>query len=161
VSFILVRVVSCRLAQQQVKRIESSPSTFATDLATLQTQIGYQLSVINLLRRAMTHASFSQEHNKSLTIFGTHLIETSVSLKSLAKDIDISSKVLTRLIAEVSNVNSSCALDGHRLGLERVIRVSSKTDASNSAILCAAFRAIFGAVATDSGMVDERRPRFS
>ncbi|KAF3594222.1 hypothetical protein DY000_02023336, partial [Brassica cretica] len=90
-----------------------------------------------------------------------YLIETSVSLKSLAKDIDISSKVLTRLIAEVSNVNSSCALDRHRLGLERVIRVSSKTDASNSAILCAAFRAIFGAVATDSGMVDERRPRFS
>lgn len=117
--------------------------------------------VINLLRRAMTHASFSQEHNKALTIFGTHLIETSVSLKSLAKDIDISSKVLTRLIAEVSNVNSSCALDGHRLGLERVIRVSSKTDASNSAILCAAFRAFFGAVATDSGMVDERRTRFS
>lgn len=52
-------------------------------------------------------------------------------------------------------MDSSCALDGNRLGLERVIRVSPKTDASNSAIVCGGFRAIFGAVAIDSGMVDE------
>ncbi|KAG2269439.1 hypothetical protein Bca52824_063994 [Brassica carinata] len=103
----------------------------------------------------MTHASFSQENNKALSIFGSHLIETSVSLQLLSQDIDTSSKALTRLIAEVSNVDSSCALDGNRLGLERVIRVSPKTDASNSAIVCGGFRAIFGAVAIDSGMVDE------
>ncbi|XP_013595516.1 PREDICTED: protein NUCLEAR FUSION DEFECTIVE 2 [Brassica oleracea var. oleracea] len=131
------------LAQQQVKSMAGSNHPPQPSLRILQ------------------RCKLKLEHNKALTIFGTHLIETSVSLKSLAKDIDISSKVLTRLIAEVSNVNSSCALDGHRLGLERVIRVSSKTDASNSAILCAAFRAFFGAVATDSGMVDERRTRFS
>lgn len=52
-------------------------------------------------------------------------------------------------------MESSCALDGNRLGLERVIRVSPKTDASNSAIVCGGFRAIFGAVAVDSGLVDE------
>uniref|UniRef100_A0A1J3DS83 Ribonuclease 3 n=1 Tax=Noccaea caerulescens TaxID=107243 RepID=A0A1J3DS83_NOCCA len=136
-------------------RIESFSSTFATDLATLQTQIGYKFTNINLIRRAMTHGSFSQENNKALSIFGTHIIETSVSLQLLAKDIDISSKALTRLIAEVSNVSSSCALDGNRLGLERIIRVSPKTDASNSAIVCAGFRAIFGAIATDAGKVDE------
>ncbi|CAA7023611.1 unnamed protein product [Microthlaspi erraticum] len=135
-------------------RIESFSSTFVTELATLQTQIGYKFTNINLLRRAMTHASFSQENNKALSIFGTHIIETSVSLQLLAKDVDVSSKALTRLIAEVSNVNSSCALDGNRLGLERIIRVSPKTEASNSAIVCVAFRAIFGAIATDTGMVD-------
>ncbi|CAH8381663.1 unnamed protein product [Eruca vesicaria subsp. sativa] len=135
--------------------IESFSSPFTTDLATLQSQIGYKFTNINLLRRAMTHASFSQENNKALSIFGSHLIETSVSLHLLSKDIDTSSKALTRLIAEVSNVESSCALDGNRLGLERVIRVSPKTDASNSGIVCGGFRAIFGAVATDSGMVDE------
>ncbi|CAN8313332.1 unnamed protein product [Cochlearia groenlandica] len=136
-------------------RIESFSSPFATDLVTLQTQIGYKFTNINLLRRAMTHASFSQENNKALSIFGTHIIETSVSLKFLTKDIDISSKALTRLIADVSNVNTSCALDGNRLGLDRMIRVSPKTDASNSVIVCGGFRAIFGAVAIDSGMVDE------
>ncbi|CAF1928342.1 hypothetical protein HID58_066010 [Brassica napus] len=135
--------------------IESFSSPFATNLATLQSQIGYNFTNLNLLRRAMTHASFSQENNKALSIFGSHLIETSVSLHLLSKDIDTSSKALTRLIAEVSNVDSSCALDGNRLGLERVIRVSPKTDASNSAIVCGGFRAIFGAVAIDSGMVDE------
>ncbi|KAF3588914.1 hypothetical protein F2Q69_00028016 [Brassica cretica] len=135
--------------------IESVSSPFATNLATLQSQIGYNFTNLNLLRRAMTHASFSQENNKALSVFGSHLIETSVSLHLLSKDIDTSSKALTRLIAEVSNVDSSCALDGNRLGLERVIRVSPKTDASNSAIVCGGFRAIFGAVAIDSGMVDE------
>ncbi|EOA38579.1 hypothetical protein CARUB_v10010399mg [Capsella rubella] len=132
-------------------RIES----FSTDLATLQTQIGYKFNNINLLRRAMTHASFSQENNKALSILGTHIIETSVSLQNLTKDIDISSKALGRLIAEVSNVDSSCALDGGRLGLGKIIRVSPKTDASNSAILCAGFRAIFGAIAIDAGIVDD------
>ncbi|KAF8090885.1 hypothetical protein N665_0462s0022 [Sinapis alba] len=136
-------------------RIKPLPSPFATNLATLQSQIGYKFTNINLLRRAMTHASFSQENNKALSIFGAHLIETSVSLHLLSKDIDTSSKALTRLILEVSNVDSSCALDGNRLGLERVIRVSPKTDASNSAIVCGGFRAIFAAVAIDSGMVDE------
>lgn len=52
-------------------------------------------------------------------------------------------------------MSSSCALDGNRLGLERIIRVSPKTDASNPAIVCAGFRAIFGAIATDAGIVDE------
>ncbi|KAG7598385.1 Ribonuclease III domain [Arabidopsis suecica] len=136
-------------------RIELFSSPFATDLATLQTQIGYKFNNTNLLRRAMTHASFSQENNKALSIFGTHIIETSVSLQLLAKDIDISSKALSRLIAQVSNVESSCALDGDRLGLGKIIRVSTKTDASNSAILCTGFRAIFGAIAIDAGMVDK------
>lgn len=52
-------------------------------------------------------------------------------------------------------MNSSCALDGNQLGLQRIIRVSPKTDASNSAIVCGGFRAIFGAIAIDTGLVDE------
>ncbi|KFK44503.1 hypothetical protein AALP_AA1G265400 [Arabis alpina] len=136
-------------------RIKPFSSPFAIDLAKLQTQIGYKFINIDLLRRALTHASFSQENNKALSIFGYHIIETSVPLRFLAKDIDISSKALNNLIAEVSSVNASCALDGNRLGLERIIRVSPKTDASNSAIICGGFRAIFGAIATDTGKVDE------
>ncbi|XP_010478019.1 PREDICTED: protein NUCLEAR FUSION DEFECTIVE 2 isoform X2 [Camelina sativa] len=130
--------------------------SFSSDLSTLQTQIGYKFNNTNLLRRAMTHASFSQENNKALSIFGTHIIETSVSLHYLTEDIDASSKALNRLIAQVSNVESSCALDGGRLGLGKIIRVSPKTDASNPAILCGGFRAIVGAIAIDdAGTVDK------
>ncbi|XP_010499174.1 PREDICTED: protein NUCLEAR FUSION DEFECTIVE 2 isoform X2 [Camelina sativa] len=129
--------------------------SFSSDLATLQAQIGYKFNNTNLLRRAMAHASFSQENNKALSIFGTHIIETSVSLHYLTEDIDVSSKALNRLIAQVSKVESSCALDGGRLGLGKIIRVSPKTDASNSAILCSGFRAIFGAIAVDAGTVDK------
>ncbi|CAN6975834.1 hypothetical protein IGI04_036844 [Brassica rapa subsp. trilocularis] len=156
---LLLAVIGIFSSSSQVRaanvRIKPFSSPFTTNLATLQSQIGYNFTNINLLRRAMTHASFSRENNKALSIFGFHLIETSLSLHLLSKDIDTSSKALTRLIAEVSNVESSCALDGNRLGLERVIRVSPKTDASNSGIVCGGFRAIFGAVATDAGTVDE------
>ncbi|XP_010460456.1 PREDICTED: protein NUCLEAR FUSION DEFECTIVE 2 isoform X1 [Camelina sativa] len=140
---------------QQVRATNLRIQSFSSDLATLQAQIGYKFNNTNLLRRAMTHASFSQENNKALSIFGTHIIETSVSLRYLTEDIDASSKALSRLVAQVSNVESSCALDGGRLGLGKIIRVSPKTDASNSAILCTGFRAIFGAIAVDAETVDK------
>ncbi|XP_010460457.1 PREDICTED: protein NUCLEAR FUSION DEFECTIVE 2 isoform X2 [Camelina sativa] len=139
----------------QVRATNLRIQSFSSDLATLQAQIGYKFNNTNLLRRAMTHASFSQENNKALSIFGTHIIETSVSLRYLTEDIDASSKALSRLVAQVSNVESSCALDGGRLGLGKIIRVSPKTDASNSAILCTGFRAIFGAIAVDAETVDK------
>ncbi|XWS37375.1 hypothetical protein CRYUN_Cryun19dG0037600 [Craigia yunnanensis] len=130
-------------------------SPFSQALETLQKQIGYTFKSIGLLRRAMTHASFSEENNKALSILGTHVIETSASLRSLEKDIDMSSKELNKLILEISKVESSCAVDGKRLGLQKVVRVSPKTDPSNPTVVCIAFRALFGAIAIDSGNTDE------
>ncbi|KAJ0257873.1 Protein NUCLEAR FUSION DEFECTIVE 2 [Hirschfeldia incana] len=153
ITLLLLPLAVILISSSSSSQVLATP--FSTDLATLQSQIGYKFNNINLLSRAMTHASFSQESNKALAIFGYHIIETSVSLRLLSKDIDTSSKALTRLILEVSSVESSCAVDGNRLGLEKVIRVSPKTDPSNSAIVCGGFRAIFGAVAVDSGRVDE------
>lgn len=103
----------------------------------------------------MTHASFSEENNRALSILGMSIIETSVSFQCLLDDNDISSKALNRAIAEVSNVESSCAVDGMRLGLHNAIRVSPKTNSTTPAIVCGAFRAIFGAIALDSGKSDD------
>ncbi|XP_022767475.1 protein NUCLEAR FUSION DEFECTIVE 2-like isoform X2 [Durio zibethinus] len=134
----------------------SKPSSpFSQALETLQKQIGYTFKSISLLRRAMTHASFSEENNKALSVLGTHVIETSASLRSLEKDIDMSSKELNKLISEISKVESSCAVDGTRLGLQKVVRVSPKTDPSNPTIVCDAFRAVLGAIAIDCGNTDE------
>ncbi|XWS60711.1 hypothetical protein CRYUN_Cryun07bG0059200 [Craigia yunnanensis] len=130
-------------------------SPFSRALETLQKQIGYTFKSTGLLRHAMTHASFSEENNKALGILGTHVIETSALLRSLEKDIDMSSKELNKLILEISNVESSCSVDGARLGLQKVVRVSPKTDPSSPTIVCVAFRAIFGAIAIDSGNTDE------
>ncbi|KAJ8771853.1 hypothetical protein K2173_027030 [Erythroxylum novogranatense] len=95
---------------------------------------------MGLLRRAMTHSSFSEENNKALSILGSSVIDTSVSLHSLAKDIDMSPKELNRLIAEISKVETSCAGDGMQLGLQKW--------------------AIFGAIAIDTGKSDDAETVF-
>lgn len=110
---------------------------------------------IGLLRRAMTHASFSEENNKALSILGANIIETSASLRLLGQNIEISAKEMSRRISEVSKVESSCAADALRLGLHKVVRVSSKTNSSAPVVVCGAFRAIFGAIALDVGKSDD------
>ncbi|KAK7330465.1 hypothetical protein VNO77_24660 [Canavalia gladiata] len=131
-----------------------SLSPFASALETLQKQLKYNFKSIGLLRRAMTHASFSEENNKAFSIFGASVIETCVSFQLLSKDIDVSSKELNRRLSQISNVESSCAVDALRLGLHKVVRVSPKTNSSAPAVVCGAFRAIFGAIAIDIGNSD-------
>uniref|UniRef100_A0A803MIK4 RNase III domain-containing protein n=1 Tax=Chenopodium quinoa TaxID=63459 RepID=A0A803MIK4_CHEQI len=115
----------------------------------------YTFHRIDLLRRAMTHASFSEENNRALSILGTSIIETFVSFRYLLNDMDIYSKTLNRVIAEACNVESSCPVDGMRLGLHKIVRVSHNTNCTTPAIVCGAFRAIFSVVALDSGKSDD------
>ncbi|KAA8540843.1 hypothetical protein F0562_024806 [Nyssa sinensis] len=115
----------------------------------------YSFQSIGLLRRAMTHSSYSEENNRALSVLGADVIETSVALRSLGKNIEISAKDLNRQISEISKVEKSCAVDGMRLGLQKVVRVSPKTNSSTPAVVCGAFRAIFGAIAIDTGKSDD------
>ncbi|KAL8263279.1 hypothetical protein R6Q59_024637 [Mikania micrantha] len=133
----------------------SQSSSFSVALETLQKQLNYEFKNIGFLRRAMTHSSYSEENNKAFSVLGESIIETTVSLRLLTKDVDISSKDLNARISEVSNVDTSCAVDGMRLGLQNVIRVSSGTDSSTSSVVCGAFRSIFGAIALDTGSSDD------
>ncbi|KAL9252008.1 NUCLEAR FUSION DEFECTIVE 2-like protein [Drosera capensis] len=135
--------------------VSGSSSPFSTALAALQMQINYTFHDINLLGRAMTHSSFSEENNRALSILGTSIIEASVSFKFLSNDLDISAKALNRKISEISSVETSCAVDAMRFGLHKIIRVSPRTNSSSLSVTCGAFRAIFGAVALDSGKSDD------
>lgn len=119
------------------------------------TLISYTFKSTSLLRRAMTHASFSEENNKAFSIFGATIIETSVSFNLLSKDVDVSAKELNRRISLISNVDSSCAVDAMRLSLHKVVRVSPKTNSSSPSVLCGAFRSIFGAIALDAENSDD------
>ncbi|KAF5734185.1 Ribonuclease 3 [Tripterygium wilfordii] len=129
-------------------------SPFDTALETLQKQIRYNFKKIDLLRRAMTHPSFSEENNKALSVLGADVIDSSISLRFLQKNIDMSSKDLNERKLEISK-QSSCAVDGTRLGLHKVVRVSPKTNSTAPAVVCGAFRAIFGAIAIDIGKSDD------
>ncbi|KAL1818423.1 hypothetical protein ACET3Z_013292 [Daucus carota] len=151
--FIMLLLVLVTVEAKQSPLLDSSAFSMALD--TLQNQINYKFLKIDLLRRAMTHSSYSQENNKALSILGERVIETSVSLSSLVKDIDITAKDLNNKILEVSRVETSCAFDGLRLGLQKVVRVSRKTNSSTPAVVCGSFRAIFGAIAIDKGNSDD------
>ncbi|CAN1179791.1 Protein NUCLEAR FUSION DEFECTIVE 2 [Linum perenne] len=133
----------------------SLSSPFSSALEALQKQINYSFENVGMLRLAMTHSSYSIESNKALSILGANVIDTAVSMQSLRTDIDISSTTLSERVAQISNVDNSCAVDGMRLGIHKVVRVSSKTDSTTPSVVCGAFRAIFGAVALDSGKADD------
>ncbi|ONK70494.1 uncharacterized protein A4U43_C05F34290 [Asparagus officinalis] len=69
----------------------------------------YEFQSVDLLRRAMTHSSYSHENFRSLSILGLSVIQTSVSMKLLTKDLDVSAKEMNIKIAEVFNVEG-CTL---------------------------------------------------
>ncbi|EEF52031.1 conserved hypothetical protein [Ricinus communis] len=150
IAFFLSQVLAAN--DRNYQKIKPSSSPFASALEALQKQIKQN---VGLLRRAMTHPSFSEENNRALSVMGSNVIDTFVSLFSLRKDIDISSKELNRRIAEISKVETSCAVDGMRLGLDKVVRVSYKTNSTAPAVVCGAFRALFGAIAIDTGKSDD------
>ncbi|XXG55362.1 hypothetical protein AAC387_Pa03g3050 [Persea americana] len=128
-------------------------SSFPAALQALQKQIGYQFQTVDLLRRAMTHPSYSRDNNKLLSYLGLRTIQSTASLRLISRDPEMSPKDLDRRITEISR-EDACAVGATRLGLEKVVRVSAKTDVSAPVVLCGAFRAIFGAVAVDNGTVD-------
>ncbi|KAG6401680.1 hypothetical protein SASPL_138544 [Salvia splendens] len=130
-------------------------SSFSKSLSNLQKEINYTFKGVGLLRRAMTHSSYSEENNKALSVLGESVIETSVALQSLRRDVDISAKDLNLAITEASKVEGSCNAEGIRLGLQNIVRVASNTNATSPSVVCGAFRALFGAIAIDAGSSDE------
>ncbi|CAN4088254.1 unnamed protein product [Withania somnifera] len=146
---------SSRQAQANPSFSTRPTSPFSIALETLQNQIQYTFQDMELLRRALTHASYSGENNRALSVLGEKVIEGSVSLRLLSNNIDMLPKDLNRVIVDLSsNVVSSCAADGGRLGLQKIIRVSRKTNSSAPAVVCGAFRAMFGAIAIDKNSLD-------
>ncbi|KAF9626293.1 hypothetical protein IFM89_032142 [Coptis chinensis] len=102
----------------------------------------------------MTHPSFSGENNRALSILGLYAIETSISLHCLERNIEMSPKELSRKVKEISEVGT-CAIDGTRLGLDKIVRVSTKTNSTVPSVVCGAFRAVFGAIGVDAGNADD------
>ncbi|XP_072963125.1 protein NUCLEAR FUSION DEFECTIVE 2 isoform X2 [Typha angustifolia] len=128
-------------------------SSFAAALQTLQKQIGYEFREIDLLRRAMTHPSYSRENCRALSILGLAAVESSAALRLLRSDADASAAAVSDRVSQASNI-TACSAAGDRLGLPAILRVATGTNASSPAVVCNAFRAMFGAVAVDAGGID-------
>uniref|UniRef100_A0A1D1ZIU9 Ribonuclease 3 n=1 Tax=Anthurium amnicola TaxID=1678845 RepID=A0A1D1ZIU9_9ARAE len=131
--------------------LASSPSQAALD--ALQKRIGYTFKSPGLLRRAVTHPSYSRDNYRPLGVLGLHAVRAVVSLRALAADPDASPGDLARRVADDTD-GDACAADGLGLRLQALVRVAARTNASAPVVLCGAFRAVLGAVALDAGDVD-------
>ncbi|KAL6638650.1 hypothetical protein ACP70R_023761 [Stipagrostis hirtigluma subsp. patula] len=130
-----------------------SSSPFDAALAALQKQIGYTFRAPDLLRRAMTHASYSRENGRALAVLGLAASQSAAALRALAADHDASASAVSRRAREAAT-EAACAAAGARAGIPRVVRVAAGTNASAAPVVCGALRALVGAVAVDAGSAD-------
>ncbi|PWA78159.1 ribonuclease III domain-containing protein [Artemisia annua] len=112
----------------------------------------YYFKNLELGYRSVVHSSYSEKNNKAMSILGESIIEAAVTLKALAKNVDLSKKDLNHYISLVSDVDS-CAHDGRLL--KPMILVSENIDPSTSSIVCGAYRAFVGAIVLDKGKPDD------
>ncbi|XP_020176134.1 protein NUCLEAR FUSION DEFECTIVE 2 [Aegilops tauschii subsp. strangulata] len=131
----------------------ASSSPFDAALAALQGRIGYAFRSPDLLRRAMTHASYSRENGRALAVLGLAAAESAAALRALAADRDAPASAVSRAARDAAG-EPACAAAGARAGIPGVVRVAGSTKASAPPVVCGALRALLGAVAVDNGTAD-------
>ncbi|CAL4937162.1 unnamed protein product [Urochloa decumbens] len=131
----------------------SASSPFEAALAKLQARIGYTFRAPDLLRRAMTHASYSRENGRALAVLGLAAAQSAAALGALAADNDAASSAVSRRASEVAS-EAACAAAGVHVGIPAIVRVASRTSASAAPVVCGALRALIGAVAVDANSTD-------
>lgn len=130
-----------------------STSPFDAALAALQSRVGYAFRAPSLLRRAMTHASYSRENGRALAVLGLAAAESAAALRALAADLDAAPSAVSRAVSEAAS-SAACARAGARLGIPHVVRVAGRTSASEPTVVCGALRALVGAIAVDANSTD-------
>ncbi|RCV39882.1 hypothetical protein SETIT_9G006000v2 [Setaria italica] len=130
-----------------------SSSSFDAGLAKLQARIGYAFRAPDLLRRAMTHASYSRENGRALAVLGLAAAQSAAVLGALAADNDAAASVVSRRATEAAS-EAACAAAGTHVGIPAIVRVASRTSASAAPVVCGALRALIGAVAVDANSTD-------
>ncbi|OEL32170.1 hypothetical protein BAE44_0006811 [Dichanthelium oligosanthes] len=130
-----------------------SSSPFDAALGKLQTRIGYAFGAPDLLRRAMTHASYSRENGRALAVLGLAAAQSAAALGTLAADNDAAASAVSRRASEAAS-EAACAAAGTHVGIPAIVRVASRTSASAAPVICGALRALIGAVAVDANSTD-------
>ena len=121
--------------------------------------IGHEFRDIALLRLALTHSSFSAEHddepsNERLEFLGDAAVGLVLADEMYRRHANFDEWVLTDLRKSVVNAQA-LAIAARRLGLGRFIRLGcGEADgggANKTSILASAFVAVLGAVLLDAG----------
>ena len=123
-------------------------------MLALQERLGYRYMRTELLRRALTHRSWSAEHNERLEFLGDAVLSLAVSRLLFERHADSDEGDLTRVRAHLVREDSL-----HRvalaLGLPEVMRLSEGEarggGAQRPSILADAVEALIGAVFLEGG----------
>jgi len=132
------------------------------DLAPLQWRLGHRFRDLELLRRALTHPSYTNEHpeekaedNQRLEFLGDAVLDFVAGNWLYHRYPDFDEGPMTRLRAAVVRTETLAGF-ARRLGLGRVLRLGrgeAVTGGRNrDANLCDAFEAVVGALYLDGGL---------
>ena len=123
-------------------------------LSTLQQRLQHQFSDASLLQRALTHRSFSADHNERLEFLGDSVLSLAVSSLLFRRMRDLPEGELSRVRALLVKQDSLHQI-AVRLQLPPVLRLGEGEAKSGGklrpSILADALEAIIGAVYLDAG----------
>ncbi|GAB4117267.1 MAG: hypothetical protein Fur0026_05370 [Sideroxydans sp.] len=121
--------------------------------AALCQRIGYRFAQPQLLQRALTHRSYSAEHNERLEFLGDSLLNCTVAKYLYDRYPDIAEGELSRLRSNLVNQQTLAQL-AQQLGLGEKLRMGEGEVKSGGnrrpSILADALEALFGAVWLDA-----------
>lgn len=124
------------------------------DLEALAVTIGYQFRNPELLRRALTHRSYSADHNERLEFLGDSVVNCVIALELFRRFPDVSEGDLSRLRANLVSQDSLYAIAQRaRLGDQLLLGEGELKSGGfrRPSILADALEAVVGATFLDGG----------
>ena len=129
-------------------------NTASGALGALQQRLGYRYTQPELLRRALTHRSYSAEHNERLEFLGDAVLSLAISGLLYERHAGSDEGDLTRVRAHLVREDSLHRM-ALNLGLPEVLRMSEGElrggGALRPSLLADALEALIGAVFLDGG----------
>ncbi|AGF47005.1 ribonuclease III [Candidatus Kinetoplastibacterium desouzaii TCC079E] len=120
----------------------------------LENSLKYSFNNISLLELALTHRSYSANHNERLEFLGDSILNSSITIILFERFSHIDEGGLSRLRASLVQQNSLAKI-AIKLDISRYLRLGDgeiKSGGSNRpSILADCIEAIFGAIFQDSG----------
>lgn len=135
----------------------SSPASSNATLNGLQQRLQYQFKDLGLLKRAVTHRSFSSDHNERLEFLGDSVLGVAIASMLYERLRDLPEGDLSRVRANLVRQETLHQL-ALELGLSEVLKLGEGEAKSGGqkrpSILADALEALIGAVYLDAGFAE-------
>ena len=124
------------------------------NLLDLERKINYKFNTRSLLREALTHRSFSKNHNEKLEFLGDSILNFSISRFIFSEEKGLDEGQLSRIRSNLVNQNSLIRV-ARFITLDKYLYVGTALKLKNgyikNSIVADSLEAIFGAVCLDGG----------